>query len=411
MNKKSINKNYFLKELIIISFLSRLFSAYFFGDGSFEEAFTEWGVLVYSLIDYRIYSFYHFEELFIPSVYMPPVYPFALYLISFISFDKTNFVNLIIFFQVIISTYSVYIFYQINLNLFKKKISTINAFIFSLFPINLFVVGQISSIVLQIFLSLLFLKYLLLLIKKKAQINIIFFSIVSGLLILTRGEFVLIYAIIIMFIMLNKKVNKINILRIILITSVIISPYVIRNYVHFSEIIITKSLGYNLWKGNNEYSTVQGNGDYELNELNELKDRVKSIEKDKYYEITRDNIFLSEAKKNISQDPARYFILFVKKIFSFYFVDTNSNYPNYYNFFHFIPILLVSILSFPGLYTFYNKKNNLNNYLLLYLILNLIIFSIFFILPRYKLVILPLQIILASHFIKYLINKFKIKVK
>ena len=146
-------------------------------------------------------------------------------------------------------------------------------------------VGQISSIVLQIFLSLLFLKYLLLLIKKKAQINIIFFSIVSGLLILTRGEFVLIYAIIIMFIMLNKKVNKINILRIILITSVIISPYVIRNYVHFSEIIITKSLGYNLWKGNNEYSTVQGNGDYELNELNELKDRVKSIEKDKYYEI------------------------------------------------------------------------------------------------------------------------------
>jgi 4-amino-4-deoxy-L-arabinose transferase-like glycosyltransferase len=342
---------------------------------------------------------------------MPPVYPFALYLINFISFDKTNFVNLIIFFQVIISTYSVYIFYQINLNLFKKKISIINAFIFSLFPINLFVVGQISSIVLQIFLSLLFLKYLLLLIKKQAKINIIFFSIVSGLLILTRGEFVLIYAIIVMFIMLNKKVNKINILRIILITSVIISPYVIRNYVHFSEIIITKSLGYNLWKGNNEYSTVQGNGDYELNELNELEDRVKSIEKDKYYEITRDNIFLSEAKKNISQDPARYFSLFVKKIFSFYFVDTNSNYPNYYNFFHFIPILLVSILSFPGLYTFYKKKNNLNNYLLLYLILNLIIFSIFFILPRYKLVILPLQIILASHFIKYLINKFKIKVK
>ena len=45
------------------------------------------------------------------------------------------------------------------------------------------------------------------------------------------------------------------------------------------------------------------------------------------------------------------------------------------------------------------------------MILILIIFSIFFILPRYKLVILPVQIILASHFVKYLVNKLKIKIK
>lgn len=408
MNNKNIKKKYFLKELIILSFLIRLYTAYFFGDNSFEEAFTEWGVLVYSLIDYKTYSFYHFEGLLVPSVYMPPIYPITLYLINFISFDKINFINLIIFFQIIISTFSVYIFYQINLNFFTQRLSLINAFIFSFLPLNAIVSGQISSITLQIFFSLLFLKYLLLFTKSQTQINTIFFSIICGLLILTRGEFILIFSITIIFILFNKKVSKINIVKVILITSLVISPYIIRNYVHFGEIIITKSFGYNLWKGNNKYSLVQGNGDYDLHEL---KDKVKNIKKDRYYEIKRDNIFLLEAKNNLIQDPKRYFSLFIKKIFSFYFVDLNSTYPNYYNFFHIFPITLVSLLSFPGLYTFYNEKKIQNNYLLLYIILNIIIFSIFFILPRYKLVILPLQIILASNFVKHLFYNTKMKIK
>ena len=96
-------------------------------------------------------------------------------------------------------------------------------------------------------------------------------------------------------------------------------------------------------------------------------------------------------------------------MFSFYFVDTQSTYPNYYNFLHFFPVLALSIISFPGILLAARKNNFKTNYLLLYLALNLVIFSIFFILPRYKLIILPIQIILTAYFVQYVLNRLNIK--
>ena len=153
-----------LSVLIIVSFITRLIAAYFFGDDSFENASTEWSVLVYNLIENKSYSIYQFGDLFVPSVYMPPGYPIVLYLIKIASFDKINFLNLVMLFQTILGTYSVYIFYKINLRLFSDKFSLINSFIFSVFFLNIYMIGQISSITLQVFLSILFLYLLFLLI-------------------------------------------------------------------------------------------------------------------------------------------------------------------------------------------------------------------------------------------------------
>jgi len=77
-----------------------------------------------------------------------------------------------------------------------------------------------------------------------------------------------------------------------------------------------------------------------------------------------------------------------------------------------VPIFLVSFLSFPGLIIFLkDKKFFEGNYLILYLLFNLIVFSVFFILPRTKLVILPIQIILASQAVIYFYNKLKLSKK
>ena len=53
----------------------------------------------------------------------------------------------------------------------------------------------------------------------------------------------------------------------------------------------------------------------------------------------------------------------------------------------------------PGLLLFLKKRNIKNDHFLIYLFSNLFIFSIFFILPRYKLIILPIQIIFAAYFV------------
>lgn len=410
MFKKKINFKFnLLWGIIVISFLIRLITTYFFRDPSFDSANTEWGVLVYNLVNFKSYSIYHFDNILVPSVYMPPGYPLLLYIIKMFSLNDAVFLNLIMLFQIILGTYSIYVFYKINLYLFSHKLSLINSFIFSIFPLNIYMVGQLSSITLTVFLSLIFLDLLFMTIKKNTLKNIIFLSIISGLLIITRGEFILIFASIIFFVILKKKINPPNILKIILITSLVISPYMIRNYLHFNQIMLTKSLGFNLWKGNNELSSVQGYEEYKNLNFKELEFKLNSLEKNKRYELNRDELFLSEAKKYLAQDPLRYLNLFFKKIFSFYFVDLNSTYPNYYNFIHFFPVVLFSILSFPGLFILYKKKNIYADCLGLYLLFNIVIFSCFFILPRFKLIILPVQIILVAYFIKYLLNKLNMK--
>jgi len=404
---KENKKIYFLSSLIVFSFLLRLISIYFYRDTDLNSLnVNEWNILLQNLIKYKSYSFYTFDDQLIPSVYMPPLYPFFLYLIKMTSsLEGLYLLNLIIFVQIILSTYSVYIFYQLNQNFFSTRISLINSIIFSIFPLNIYACGQISSINLQIILSLLFLKFLLSLIDNKKIINLVFFSIISGLLILTRGEFILIFVITILFGFYYKKIKLNNFIKIILIVSLVISPYLIRNYVQFNQVILVKSLGFNLWKGNNELSFVQGYEDLSNFKFKKLKSKINNLEKNKYYEINRDNIFLEEAKKNLSQDSTVYLSLFFKKIFSFYFIDLNSNYPNYYSFLNIFPSLIIALISFFGLISLIKKKNIKNNYLALYLFLNLIIFSIFFILPRYKLIILPIQIMAASYFILSLFKK------
>ena len=192
-----------------------------------------------------------------------------------------------------------------------------------------------------------------------------------------------------------------------IIVLLVISPYVIRNYIHFNQIIVVKSLGYNLWKGNNQLSKVEGYGKFEINEFKNLYDKVKNINEDKYYEINWDNIFLSEAQNNIEKSQPIYAKLFLKKLFSFYFIDLESSYPNYYNFFHIFPIIILSLLSFPSLIIFFRNNKFENKYLGLYFFLYLLIFSIFFILPRYKLVILPVQVILVGYTLSYIVKKIR----
>ena len=406
LDKEKNIKNYFLYWLLIVSFILRLASTYFIRDFHFDH---EWNILLDNLIKYKSYSYYTFNNQLIPSAILPPLYPFFLYSIKMVSFtDKNNLLNLIIFIQILLSTYSVYLFYEINKNFLSKKISLTNSTIYSIIPLNVIACGQISSISLQIFLSLFFLKFLFLIIKKEYKKNIFIFSLISSFLILTRGEFFLIFLVIFLFIFSMKKIELINLIKIFLITILIASPYLIRNYIHFNEIFIVKSLGYNLWKGNNKLSKVEGYENLGDQKFENLRKEINNLEKNKYYELNRDRLFLIEAKNNLKENPKRYFYLSIKKFFSYYFIDFNSAYKDYFNFFHFVPILILSLLSFPGLFFFLRKNKFENNCLGLYLFLNLIIFSIFFVLPRYKLIILPVQIILASYFIIYLIKKFNL---
>jgi len=419
--KKNINqildyKN-FIFLLIGLSFVIRLVTIYFYHDKWLDQ---EWEVLLNNLIKYKAYTYYGPP---IPHIILPPLYPFFLYFLNIFVFAEVNLSSITIFVQIILSTISIYVFYKINQKIFSNASSLISACIFSFFPLNIYAAGQMSSITLQIFLSLLFILLLFNLTEKQSKKGIIYLSLISGLLILTRGEFILIYVVTLFYLFLKSKIKLTNIFIIVLCTFLVASPYLVRNYITFKQITVAKALGFNLWKGNNQLSTVEGYGDFNLGFYNvaeissekninfknpifkSLNEKVNSLNKDKFYEINKDSVFLEEALKNLNEDPVKYLKLFFKKILSFYFIDFNSTYLSYYSFFHFIPALVIGILSFPGLILALKEKDFKIRYLSTYLILTIVIFSIFFILPRYKLTILPIQIILTVYFAKYIFKK------
>ena len=126
-----------------------------------------------------------------------------------------------------------------------------------------------------------------------------------------------------------------------------------------------------------------------------IYEKAINIKKQDKYDLIIDNLYKEDAINFILDNPSRYIKLYFLKLFAFIFFDTNSTYPNYYNFFHIIPKILISVTTALGI-IFTITKKNLLNFFSLYYCLNAMIFSIFFILPRYSLSLLPIQIMLTS---------------
>jgi hypothetical protein len=227
------------------------------------------------------------------------------------------------------------------------------------------------------------------------------FSVTAGLLILVRREFIAIIILSGLYLFFYYKIPFKKIFLVILISLITISPYLVRNYLIFERIIIQSGFGYNLWKGNNPYSNVEGFAVIDES----LQDQIDKIPRDKFYKINEDKLFYNEAVKSIKNDPKKYLILYFKKAISYFFIDLNSTKPNYYNPLHYFPIILLGITTLMGVFLS-NKKSYHFNYLILILVFYIFTFSIFAIQPRYKLFIIPLQIILSNIFIEHSLKKF-----
>ncbi len=396
------------KKLILImfgSFFIRVVAAILFGDKVID---MEWGIILNNLETSQILSVREVNGTPVPNIFMPPLYPFFLYSIKIFFNNSVFFLFFIKFLQIVFSLISIYLFYTILLEFYSKNISYIGTIVFSFFPLNIYAISQISSITLQIFLLNIFL-FSFIKIFKGLDINkyLIIFSISSGLLILLRGEFFVFVIFSLLYLFLKQRNFK-NILLILIMTVLIVSPYLVRNYQIFGVITVTKSAGYNLLKGNNPLSKVEGVGMFRGVEkivpavkikLDELNSRGPI----KKHDLIKDKILLDQAIKYIKEDPIRYIQLYFKKALSFIFIDIESTYPNYYSIFNIVPKILISITAIIGIFMLFKLKIDLYNYFILYYLSNIGLFSFFFILPRYNLSLLSIQIILGL----YLLKRFK----
>ena len=391
---------YVLTLLILFSIFIRVPVVFLYGDTGLEN---EWRILVNNLTNHGILAFdYHdanLAEFLFPNLYMPPLYAYYIYFFSTFSLEGQNYILIILFSQVLLASISVAVFYKISKIFFSRKISFYSSLLYSLFPLHVYACSQISSISLQTFLTILFFYFFFQFIEKRNFLLIFFISFIGGLLILLRQEFVavLVLSLLYAFIFYNISIKKI--LLIFLITLITISPYLIRNIMIFETFTITKTTGYNFWKGS--HPDAEGLEGSEIIDDN-LQKQINKIPKDKFYGLNFDNLFLDQAIINIKKEPVRFLTLFLKKAVSFLLIDISSTHPDYYNPLHYLPVLVLGITALIGI-SLSDKKSYKLNYLILIFFFYVFIFSTVSILPRYKLIILPIQIIFTS----VLIGSFK----
>ena len=137
MNLLKILKNKFLDNQInfffsifLFSLIARSIVAYYFGDRSLEN---EWAVLVSNLYNFGSFSLLKFNELFVPNLWMPPIYGYFIYLHALIFGLNDNLVISVIISQILISSITPIFFFKIISNFFSKYISIVGTVIFSLF--------------------------------------------------------------------------------------------------------------------------------------------------------------------------------------------------------------------------------------------------------------------------------------
>ena len=401
-----------LKKIIFIILLGALLEfSNMILDGD-EEVANEWGIMVENLEKYNMLSVRSIDGVPVPNIFMPPLYPLFLYLVKLVFNDSFVFLNAVFTIQLILSLISIFLSFKIFLEIFNEKYSQIGMLLYAIFPLNVFAVSQISSVSLQMLLINVFLLGYIKLFKNLTLKNVIIFSVPSALLILLRGEFFIFVLLSLGYLILKHKCFQKVIVSVFIIIF-LISPYLYRNLNIFGTITITKSSGYNLLKGNHPLTAVEGVGMFNAVEkvIPQTTDKLEelyALGPIKKHDLLKDKILMDQAIEFIKEDPVKYVKLYFKKFFSFLFFDLNSTYPNYYSILHIFPKVLLSISTILGIIFTVSMKKNISNYFILFYLSNIGLFSFFFILPRYSLSLLTVQILMSLYCIEKIKKKFNI---
>ena len=392
-----INYHFFTYLVLFLTIIKILFSLYY-GDDLID---MEWGIIYENLINFGEFSYHQIDGKRLSTVYMPPLYPYFLYSFSFLGLDQLITTKLILSIQCILSSISLFLFYKILTNFFDEKKSYFIAILYFIFPTNFYAASQISSVNIQVFCFICFIYSLL---NLRTLKDYILLGLFSGLLILLRGEFWLLFFIVIFFKIFTKIKLVKNFLITFIVALLVVSPVLFKNYKIFDQIVITKSFGYNLWRGNSDDLNINGN----FHEMKGLKeDFIKSGENINKFDLYVDNFFLIKAKENLAENPYKYAKHYLNKFFAFSIFNYESNYPNYFNPLIFIPEIVISIFAILGIIKNILKKRDYE--LLILIIYYLALIPVFFVLPRYKLFILPLYFIFGFQFFFHLSNIFSKK--
>lgn len=314
--------------------------------------------------------------------FRPPLYPF---IISIFYLLNLNLIGVRVF-QVLLSTFSIYIIYLTGKETFDEKIALISSCISTFYPYFIFYNGFLLTETIFIFLTLISILYLIKNFESNGKI-----SFKSGIFIglsgLTRPTFQLYFPISILHIYFSKEKRRFK--KILLIFGgfcLAISPWIIRNYKIFHKFIPGTTMGgWVFWEGNNPYSDG-GPCSY-------FPEKILEIE-----EIQRDKLLYKMTFKVIKENPERFLWLLKNKFKRFWNIV-----PNAPEFEKKVLYRLISVFSFGIMMPFFivgffvSLKNKKAQFFHSLIILFTIFHMIFLASIRYRIFLEPFYIIFSVY--------------
>ena len=385
---------------------------FFFGDKILDHEFD---VLARNFVNGFGYSYWSLLEngeltnkyapealLHLPSAYMPILYPLLVTLFVYVFGYNSTSVFLLLAFQSFLGAINCLMIGKIFEEKFNKKSFSL-IYLTAFFPLHIFMSTQISASTVYVFLISCVLLFYHRLLKFRDIKHSIFLGISLGLLTLSRADAILIIpAIIILLTFIHRNISSKYTLVFALSSLLIIAPLSVRNYNTFGFFYpLTISGGLNLWLGNNDDATGS-----RMNYVvpykpipKTIQDQIQSLKVDENYEVALDNIYKEEAKQFIINNPLKSVKLSIKKIIFFWvhIYDERVKYPLMNNILYWGPWIILLPFFMFGFRDIIKdfKSHDLEIFLILYFTF---IYSVFFVLPRYRLIVLPIYLILSMKF-------------
>jgi 4-amino-4-deoxy-L-arabinose transferase-like glycosyltransferase len=391
--------------LFIITIGIRIPAIFLFRDKTLEHEFA---VLVHNLRAGNGYSFFTVDNdgqitqdinidpvYAIPTATIPPVYPLFLFAVYAVFGDSINTVLWIELLQVFLSGISCAIIYHLVSLTFKRKVALFSGILFAVYPMFIYLPGQISSANVYILINL---ALMYCLIKgKNAQETGLFYcaGILYGILLLSRTQTIVYLPFIVLWIFLYVREHMLHRVGVFLVMALIVlAPWMYRNYRVFNTLVpLTTQSGYNLWQGQNPDATGTRSQytDPSFHIRSEVEQKILALTPNDKYEIALQNIYMHEAFTFIKENPGHVVVLGLKKCMFYwgYYWGVNFTYPGARSPLYWLPWFIVLPFFIIGLiYSFIEAKKYVLFFI--YFIVSTAIIMVFFVIPRYRLFILPL---------------------
>jgi 4-amino-4-deoxy-L-arabinose transferase-like glycosyltransferase len=417
----NIYDNLPLKKVMIILFsFSLLINMIFviYRQDFYSPMTWESGELAKSFINGQGFSYSFFGNPLQLSSVMAPFYPVFLaiaYLINGIT--PLTFAAIQIF-QAIIQSSSVVIMAILANRLFDRYVAAVSAILFSIYPDYIYGVTLIHHMTFVTFFILLLILYL---VKLKDGPNARVSAICGAILGVTAlTEPTIFFFIPFIFLWIcwwsgwSIKRSMRILIPLILVMSLLITPWTLRNYSVHDDFLLIKCSGFNFWRGNYPPGIYTGIP----NLLTDAPKNIQYIIKNSS-ELGGDRILQEEAIEFIKNSPKIFIISLVKKAYYFWWsppeglakFDTAKK-PFYevqtgiLRKIIYAPVLILAVF---GLINSLNRRRDL--IIVYFLFIGFTIgYSIFFIMPRYRVSTIQLFIIIfASYTIVFIAKKIMLR--